>query len=148
MKIFYNIRVLFRSSLSEIKMKIKMISRNPDDYMRETKFDVHKIPRNYNPSEHPFQTEREYTRALNATKLDRIFAKPFITNLSGHCDGVYRMCKHPSSLTTIISGSGDGEIIFWNLATRQKLRMIQVRVSGEQVKKWATYLLLLLDLVA
>jgi len=111
--------------LNRRKMKIKMLSRNPDDYMRETKFDVHKLPRNYNPVVHPFQAEREYTRALNATKLERVFAKPFITSLSGHTDGVYRMCKHPASLTTLISGSGDGEIIFWNLGSRQKLRMIQ-----------------------
>ncbi len=107
-------------------MKIKMLTRNPNDYMRETIHDVHKVPRNYNPVVHPFQTEREYTRALNSTKLERVFAKPFLCSLSGHTDGVYRMCKHPTSLTTLISGSGDGEIIFWNLATRQKLRMIQV----------------------
>ena len=107
-------------------MKIKMLSRNPDDYLRETKFDVYKVFRNYNPTMHPFQLQREYSRALNATKLERVFAKPFLSALSGHTDGVYKMCKHPTSLTTLISGSGDGDVIFWNLATREKMRMFQV----------------------
>jgi WD repeat and SOF domain-containing protein 1 len=51
---------------------------------------------------------REYTRALNAVKLERLFAKPFVGALSGHSDGVYCIAKHPQKLTTIISGSGDG----------------------------------------
>ena len=34
---------------------------------------------------------KEYTRALNATKLDRVFAKPFLYALDSHCDGVYCM---------------------------------------------------------
>jgi DDB1- and CUL4-associated factor 13 len=51
---------------------------------------------------------REYTRALNAVKLERMFAKPFVGDLSGHSDGVYCMAKHPKKLTTVISGSGDG----------------------------------------
>ena len=59
-------------------MKVKVLSRNPDDYQRETKFDIHKVPRNYAPQLHPFQPQREYVRALNATKLERVFAKPFI----------------------------------------------------------------------
>lgn len=59
-------------------MKIKVISRNPNDYIRETKLDIHKMPRNYSPEVHPFQAQREYVRALNATKLERMFAKPFL----------------------------------------------------------------------
>lgn len=81
-------------------MKIKMLSRNPDDYLRETKHDIHKserfvcaemwkfllcaVPRNYAPEAHPMSQEREYVRALNATKLDRVFARPFIASLDGH----------------------------------------------------------------
>lgn len=64
--------------------KIKVLSRNPDDYVRETKHDIHKMPRNYAPDVHPMAQAREYVRALNATKLERVFAKPFIASLDGH----------------------------------------------------------------
>ena len=43
-------------------MKVKVISRNPDDYIRETKDNVHKIQRNYDPALHPFEAQREYVR--------------------------------------------------------------------------------------
>ena len=35
----------------------------------------------------PFEVVREYQRALNATKLERVFAKPFVGSLDGHTDG-------------------------------------------------------------
>lgn len=66
--------------------------------------------RNYDPAVNPFETAREYTRALNATKLDRVFAKPFIASLDGHRDGVFCMCKHRKKLNTVFSGSCDGEV--------------------------------------
>lgn len=97
-------------------MKIKVLCRNPDDYLRETKLDIHKVPRNRDPAQHPFQLEREYQRALNATKLERVFAKPFLAALDGHGDGVHTLCKHPKSLSLLLSGACDGEIICWNLA--------------------------------
>ncbi|XP_037030911.1 DDB1- and CUL4-associated factor 13 [Bradysia coprophila] len=103
-------------------MKVKMISRNPDEYMRETKRDIHKVKRNYDPSLHPLESAREYVRALNATKLDRVFAKPFIGNLEGHKDGVSCFAKHPSSLSDLCSGSYDGGIHVWNLPTRKSVR--------------------------
>ncbi|XP_002737907.1 DDB1- and CUL4-associated factor 13-like [Saccoglossus kowalevskii] len=105
-------------------MKVKVLSRNPDDCIRETKNDIHKVPRNYNPSLHPFEAAREYTRALNATKLERVFAKPFLGSLDGHKDGVHCMSKHPTSLSTLLSGSCDGEIRLWNLASRRCTRSI------------------------
>lgn len=77
------------------------------------------MPRNYDPNLHPFQSSREYVRALNAVKLERVFAKPFVGNLDGHRDGIFCMAKHPKSLSTTASGSYDGEIRLWNL-TKQK----------------------------
>lgn len=68
------------------------------------------VPRNYDPTLHPFEVCREYTRALNATKLDRVFAKPFLASLDGHRDGVNCMAKHATSLSTLLSGSCDGEV--------------------------------------
>ncbi|XP_031834379.1 DDB1- and CUL4-associated factor 13 [Nomia melanderi] len=99
-------------------MKVKILSRNPDHYLRETKRDIHKVPRNYDPSLHPFEAAREYTRALNAVKLERVFAKPFVANLDGHKDGVSILCKHPTQLSTLVSGAFDGELKVWNLMQR------------------------------
>lgn len=57
---------------------------------------------------HPFARARERTRALNAAKMDRIFAKPFVDSLEGHVDAVEVLCRQPGSLTTVASGSWDG----------------------------------------
>lgn len=64
------------------------------------------------------ESAREYVRALNATKLDRIFAKPFITNLGGHRDGVCCFGKHPSRLSRLVTGAYDGEVCVWDLPHR------------------------------
>ncbi|XP_072426721.1 DDB1- and CUL4-associated factor 13 [Chiloscyllium punctatum] len=106
-------------------MKVKILSRNPDDYVRETKHDIQRVPRNYDPVLHPFEVPREYTRALNATKLERVFAKPFVASLDGHGDGVHCMAKHFKSLSGIISGACNGEIKIWNLMNRQCIRTVQ-----------------------
>ncbi|KAJ8985086.1 hypothetical protein NQ317_019771 [Molorchus minor] len=103
-------------------MKVKVISRNPDEYLRETKHDIHKVARNYDPALHPFEAAREYTRALNAVKLEKVFAKPFIGNLDGHRDGVSCISKHPKQLSILISGAFDGEVRVWDLPQRICLR--------------------------
>lgn len=41
-------------------MKVKVISRNPDEYMRETKHDIHRLKRNYDPTLHPMEGARMY----------------------------------------------------------------------------------------
>ena len=68
------------------------------------------MPRNYDPALHPLETPREYTRALNAVKLERVFAKPFVGCLDGHRDGVTCLGKHPRHLSWLYSGSCDGEV--------------------------------------
>ena len=78
-----------------------------------------RLPRNLDPALHPFAKAREYTRALNATKLERMFAQPFIAQLGkGHVDGVYCLAKDPKKLSTIASGSADGIVKMWDLASR------------------------------
>ena len=67
------------------------------------------VPRNYDPTLHPFEVPREYIRALNATKLERVFAKPFLASLDGHRDGVNCLAKNPKSLATVLSGACDGD---------------------------------------
>jgi len=56
---------------------------------------------------------REYTRALNSTKLERVFAKPLVNALSGHRDGVYAMAKNPKHLACFLSGAADGGLSFF-----------------------------------
>lgn len=57
---------------------------------------------------HPFARARERTRALNAAKMDRLFAKPFVDSLEGHIDAIEALSRQPGSLTTVASGSWDG----------------------------------------
>eukprot|EP00128_Syssomonas_multiformis_P011557 Colp12_sorted_trinity150504_noHs@6414 len=100
-------------------MKIKVISRSEDTTSRERITDLHRIQRNPDPVLHPFERAREYTRALNATKLERVFAKPFVGALSGHSDGVYSLAKHPHRLNCLLSGACDGEVRIWNLSNKE-----------------------------
>lgn len=64
--------------------------------------------RNLDPLLHPFARARERTRALNAAKIERIFAKPFVASLEGHSDAVEVLVRKPKSLTTVASASWDG----------------------------------------
>uniref|UniRef100_A0A915I637 DDB1- and CUL4-associated factor 13 n=1 Tax=Romanomermis culicivorax TaxID=13658 RepID=A0A915I637_ROMCU len=81
-------------------------------------------PRNFDPSIHPFQQCREYARALNATKIEKMFAKPFLGSLDGHRDGVFCLAKHPKRLPVVFSGSYDGEIRVWNIAEKRCLAAV------------------------
>ena len=67
-------------------VKIKAICRDSNDYKRKTNTEIEKIYRNTNPKLHPFQKAREYIRALNSVKLDKIFSKPFLFSLSQPTD--------------------------------------------------------------
>ncbi|ELW68489.1 Transient receptor potential cation channel subfamily M member 6 [Tupaia chinensis] len=106
-------------------MKVKMLSRNPDNYVRETKLDLKRVPRNYDPTLNPFEVPRGYVRVLNATKLERVFAKPSLASLDGHRDGVNCLAKHPKSLSAVLSGACDGEVRIQNLTKRKCMRTIQ-----------------------
>ena len=45
-------------------------------------------------TEHPFEAEREYTRALNSVKLEKVFAKPFLGALDGHRHAGFHQLLH------------------------------------------------------
>jgi len=100
-------------------MKVKCISRSQEEFTKERSRDLQKFHRNLDPDLHPFEKAREYTRALNAVKLDKVFAKPFVSALNGHCDGVYCISKSPVTLSYILSGSADGEIRLWDLPRKR-----------------------------
>ncbi|KKK17522.1 hypothetical protein ARAM_002520 [Aspergillus rambellii] len=99
-------------------MKIKALSRSAASQQAPGS-GVVRQPRNLDPSQHPFERAREYTRALNAVKMERLFAAPFLGQMGeGHVDGVYTMAKDPGSLQRFASGSGDGVVKVWDLTTR------------------------------
>ncbi len=100
-------------------MKIRTISRTEESFSRKSALDITKVHRNHDPALHPFERAREYTRAVIATKLDKIFAKPFIGALDGHSDGVHCMSAIRSNLVPFISGSCDGEVRVWDLSTKK-----------------------------
>jgi WD repeat and SOF domain-containing protein 1 len=123
MKIGYYYSILcnhFSSSTAHFPMKIKVLSRQELDYTRERANDMFRIHHNPEPSIHPFERAREYTRALNATKLERVQAKPFLGSFEpGHTDGIYALAKHPHRVSTMASASADGHIHLWSLQNRR-----------------------------
>jgi len=99
-------------------VRINVLSRDETKFTPQRPGDVPVTIRSNDPSLHPLQRAREYTRASNAAKLDRVFAKPFIGDLNGHSDGVYVLSTVRSRVSALISGSGNGEVKFWDLGTR------------------------------
>ncbi|KAG0150721.1 hypothetical protein CROQUDRAFT_651971 [Cronartium quercuum f. sp. fusiforme G11] len=99
-------------------MKIKVLARSLDDHQPLVHGAPAPIHKNLNPALHPHARSREYTRAVTASKLNRMFAKPFIGQMDGHRDGIYVMAKDPLKLTQIITGAADGEVKVWDLGTR------------------------------
>ena len=113
-----------------------MLTRKPEEYIREKSSDLHRIRRNYDPVLHPLEKAREYTRALNAVKLERMFAKPFVGALNGHKDGVYCMAKNPRKITSLISGSGDGGELNQE-SNGSELRYIKTkRMNCVEIRLW------------
>lgn len=102
-------------------MKIKTISRTEEDFCRKNKHDITKVHRNRDPNLHPFERAREYTKALVATKLDKMFAKPFVCALDGHTDGVYCSSTVRNNNVAYISGACDGEVKVWDLTTKKSV---------------------------
>ncbi|SCV71912.1 BQ2448_4606 [Microbotryum intermedium] len=103
-------------------VKIKTLHRSLEDHLPTSSSSTAPVSRNLDPSLHPFSRSREYTRAVTAAKLERMFAKPFVGALEGHGDGLYSMTKDEAgALPRIASGSGDGEVRVWDLASRESV---------------------------
>ena len=99
-------------------MKIKTISRSVQDYTRERVSGVEKLQRSRDPRLHPFEQAREYTRAVRAVKLDKMFAKPLVGAMDDHSDAS-GTATSPTRVTQFVTGSCDGEIRIWDLALRR-----------------------------
>ena len=119
-------------------MKIKALSRSTASHQAPGS-DVARQPRNLDPAQHPFERAREYTRALNATKLERMFAQPFVGQLGkGHVDGVYTLAKDPKALDRFASGSGDGVVKVWDLPSRDEVWQTQAHENLVKGICWTT----------
>ncbi|XP_055823520.1 uncharacterized protein LOC129892022 [Solanum dulcamara] len=103
-------------------MRLKVISRSTDEFTRERSQDLQRVFRNFDPNLRPLEKGLEYVRALNAAKLEKIFARPFVGAMDGHIDAVSCMAKNPNNLKGIFSGSMDGDVRLWDLATRRTVR--------------------------
>lgn len=101
-------------------MKVKTLSRSISAH-QPAGSDVAKAPKNTSAGIHPFERAREYKRALNSVKMERMFAQPFICQLGqGHVDGVYQLAKDPNSLNMLASASGDGVVKVWDMESREQ----------------------------
>ncbi|EME42163.1 hypothetical protein DOTSEDRAFT_175037 [Dothistroma septosporum NZE10] len=111
------------------KQKIKALTRSSSS-IQTPGSDVARQPRNLDPALHPFERAREYTRALNATKMERMFAAPFVAQLGkGHVDGVYKLAKDPNALDNLASGSGDGVLKVWDVPSREEVWQTQAHAN-------------------
>lgn len=100
-------------------MKVKTLSRSQASTQRECYGDLRQLHRNLDPTYHPLQRPREYTRAVNAAKINRMFAQPLIGNLGqGHQDAVTHSAISRKSLLPLLSASTDGTLRLWDLPTR------------------------------
>jgi DDB1- and CUL4-associated factor 13 len=99
-------------------MKVKIINRNEASFTRERAEDVQQVHRNLDPQLHHFDKAKEYTRAVNAAKLERVFAKPFVASLE-HDEAVYSLARNPCRLNCVLGGCGDGVIKLWDVPERR-----------------------------
>ena len=106
-------------------VKIKVLSRSTRENTRDVASDVGRVNRNLDPKLHPFDRQIEYQRALTASKLDRMFAKPFVAGLEGHVDTVNVLAKDPTNLSLILSGGCDGEIKLWNIQKKEQMHSVK-----------------------
>ena len=114
-------------------VKIKSICRNLQDYSRQTSTEIQKVFRNTNPKLHPFQKPREYIRAYNAIKLDKLFSKPFLFSLSEPTDCVKSLAKNHKSLTDFASGGFDGQLLIYSLTDRKPL--FNIKTNHDMIKE-------------
>lgn len=82
---------IFRGKIGE-KMNVKVISRNPDEYLRDTKRGLHKMKRNYDPELHPMESARmlfayvvlQLTRVDYQPSILMSVSQSFQVNMSEH----------------------------------------------------------------
>jgi WD repeat and SOF domain-containing protein 1 len=114
-------------------MKVKVLHLDPSQYAVKRAGD--RVPLVRNPlanlaGQTPNHRQREYVRALNAAKMDRMFAKPFLANLDGHTDSVEVICRSRTLLAPILTGGADGCINVWDLPRKRSVVSIKKAHDG------------------
>jgi len=102
-------------------MKVKVINRSERDYTKERSQDLKKVQTNLDPELHPFEKAKEYTRALNAAKLEKVFAKPFVSAFTLD-EAVTSLARSPARLNSLISGTADGDVRLWDIPAKRCTR--------------------------
>jgi len=103
--------------------RVRTIGRSADQYVRQ---DLTQRTKAFHERPfQPFQLEREYSRAVTAAKLTRMFAKPFLRAMGDHVEGVYALCGHPRSVTTFASASVDGTVKIHDISTGKLLSSLE-----------------------
>mmetsp|Transcript_25659 Transcript_25659/g.48639 ORF Transcript_25659/g.48639 Transcript_25659/m.48639 type:complete len:455 (-) Transcript_25659:141-1505(-) len=119
-------------------MKVKALVRSEEQYTKSRSGDVLKVQRNLDPALHPMARAVEYKRAMNAVKLERVFAKPLVGALEGHSDGVTCIANSFYRMNQMITAAADGEIRVWDVEQQVTLRKLvghQGAVTGVTVAK-------------
>lgn len=105
-------------------VKIKTISRSELEWTKDRSTEVPRANRNYDPKFNPMAKQVEFTRAVRAAKLDRMFAKPFVAALPGHQDTIQSIATDYTNLSTVASGGIDGGLIIWDVMTKKSRAVI------------------------
>lgn len=101
-------------------MKIDAIYHSVNDRRKERKGDRPAKKYSKDPVHHPLLLEREYVRALNATKVDRLLAKPFIAALCHGGEGINHLVKDYEQ-PFFATASYDNKTVLWDMNTKEKL---------------------------
>lgn len=108
-----------------MSFKIKTIAHKQEDYLRDTTESKFKTFRSSSQQLDGFERAKEYTKAVQAAKMQQMFAQPFVAALSGHCDGVYSLAKHSELLNLILSASTDGVVKIYDIAEKKEQLSLQ-----------------------
>ncbi|GMI38484.1 hypothetical protein TeGR_g9684 [Tetraparma gracilis] len=111
-------------------MKIKALSRSVESSTRSSLLEHKVVSRSLDPKHKPFDKAREYTRAVAAAKLSRVFAKPFVAALEGHVDAVSCSAQARGHLCPLVTGGVDGEVRVWDLASHKSVWRAQQAHQG------------------
>jgi WD repeat and SOF domain-containing protein 1 len=103
-------------------VKVNVVSRSTLQWTKDRDGEVPRANRNFDPKFNPMARQVEYTRAVRAAKLDRMFAKPFVGAMAGHQEAVRCIALDPTNVGVVATGGIDGELIVWDAATRLQRR--------------------------
>lgn len=105
-------------------VRVKPISRSNLEWTKDRSGELPRAHRNFDPDQNPMPKQTEYARAIRASKLDRMFAKPFVSALSGHRDTIQCIAADPTNVATFVSGAMDGGVCAWDVMRGRPRKVI------------------------